>query len=145
MFFGSCGYVCLTDVQRLLLRHQLFTADEYGMQWLPSSEPGARRLSLLAVLWSWGEQHVLSGQWDCVRLGNVQLHFFDSTGVAAGKSEVPRESVDTKLLPVPARVAVACTSRAVNTQVFTTFEAAANERVALQFMDDRVCSMFRGI
>ena len=37
-----------------------------------SLEP--RRLSLLAVLWSWGVQDVLSRQWDCVRLGNVHLH-----------------------------------------------------------------------
>ena len=41
MFSGSCGCVCLEDVQRLLLRHQLFAADECKMQWLPSSVPGA--------------------------------------------------------------------------------------------------------
>ena len=41
MFSGSCGCECLEDVQRLLLRHQLFASDECEMQWLPSSEPGA--------------------------------------------------------------------------------------------------------
>ena len=40
MFSGSCNCVCLRDVQRLLLRHKMFAADECEMQWVPSSEPG---------------------------------------------------------------------------------------------------------
>ena len=84
MFFENCGYVCLTDVQHLLLRHLLF-ADECGMQRLPSSEPGAT--PSLAPRGA-----VVLG---CARRAQQAMGLraprerappsFDSTGVAAGK------------------------------------------------------------
>ena len=58
---------CLFDTNCLLLTSARCTG-------CPRLRLEPRRVSLRAVPWTWGVRHVLSRQWYCVRLGNVQLH-----------------------------------------------------------------------